>query len=214
MINLAGKFIVFDGNEGSGKSTQARLLAERLGRENRGPASLFVRDPGTTRIGEQVREILLNPLHVEMNMRCEMLLYMAARAQMMSESILPALADGKVVLCDRFVSSTLAYQLGGDELTEHDIRAVAEIALRGRWPDLTVVFDMPVERSIARVKRVKDRIEQRPPEYHEQVRQNYLRQARSDPRWYRLVDADRSPEDVHEDVWKLVSSLASEGEAR
>ena len=206
MTNLRGKFIVFDGGEGCGKSTQARLLRERL--EAQGLGVRLVRDPGTTHIGEQVREILLNPLHVEMNMRCEMLLYMAARAQMMSESILPALEAGNVVICDRFVSSTLAYQLGGDGLTDRDIRAVAGIALRGRWPDVTVIFDMPVERSIARVKRVKDRIEQRPPEYHEQVRRNYLAQAADDPRRYRLVNADRDEQAVHEDVWKLVTELA------
>ena len=210
---LRGKFIVVDGGEGCGKSTQARKLVHFL-QDQQGLPVTLVRDPGTTDIGEKIRAILLDPANTDMAMRCEMLLYMAARSQMMAQMIRPALERGEVVLCDRFVSSTLAYQLGGDGLTEHDIRAVAEIALRGRWPDLTVVFDMPVERSIARVKRVKDRIEQRPPEYHEQVRQNYLRQARSDPRWYRLVDADRSPEDVHEDVWKLVSSLASEGEAR
>jgi dTMP kinase len=204
---LRGKFIVFDGGEGCGKSTQARMLRDRL--EGQGLGVVLVRDPGTTHIGEQVREILLNPLHVEMNMRCEMLLYMAARAQMMCESIRPALNEGKVVICDRFVSSTLAYQLGGDGLTDRDIRAVAEIALGGRWPDLTIIFDMPVERSIARVKRVKDRIEQRPPEYHEQVRRSYLAQAKSDPKRYRLVNADRDEPSVHEDVWKLVVELAA-----
>ena len=210
---LRGKFIVFDGGEGCGKSTQARMLRDRL--ESQGLAVALVRDPGTTHIGEQIREILLNPLHVEMNMRCEMLLYMAARAQMMSESIQPALNDGAVVICDRFVSSTLAYQLGGDGLSERDIRAVAEIALGGRWPDLTLIFDMPVERSIARVKRVKDRIEQRPPAYHERVRQNYLAQAKADPQRYCLVNADRDEPSVHEDVWKLVTEpAAADGSGR
>jgi dTMP kinase len=206
MSGLRGKFIVFDGGEGCGKSTQARLLRERL--EAQGLRVQLARDPGTTHIGEQIRAILLDPLHVEMNMRCEMLLYMAARAQMMAETIQPALNEGRVVICDRFVSSTLAYQLGGDGLSDRDIRAVAEIALRGRWPDVTVIFDMPVERSIARVKRARDRIEQRPAEYHEQVRANYLAQAASDPRRYRLVNADRDEQAVHADVWKLVTELA------
>jgi len=203
---LRGKFIVFDGGEGCGKSTQARLLRDRLVAQ--GMDVVLVRDPGTTHIGEQIREILLNPLHVEMNMRCEMLLYMAARAQMISESIQPALDEGAVVICDRFVSSTLAYQLGGDGLTERDIRAVAEIALGGRWPDLTVIFDMPPERSIARVKRVKDRIEQRPPAYHEQVRRNYLAQVKADSKRCRLVNADRDEQAVHADVWTLVTEQA------
>src|SRR5690349_22733663 len=137
MTNLRGKFIVFDGGEGCGKTTQAALLRTKL--ESQGLEVVLVRDPGTTRIGELIRAILLNPDHDEMGMRCETLLYMAARAQMMIETILPALQAGKVVLCDRFVSSTLAYQLGGDGITADEIRAVAQIALKGRWPDLTLI---------------------------------------------------------------------------
>ena len=110
--NLASKFIVFDGPEGCGKTTQTHLLKNRL--EQQGAKVELFRDPGSTRIGERIRQILLNPDHQEMAMRCEMLLYMAARAQMMRELIIPALKDGAVVICDRFVSSTLAYQLGGD----------------------------------------------------------------------------------------------------
>ena len=203
-----GTFIVLDGTEGSGKSTQIRLLHDRLAAApGRAARVLLVRDPGTTRIGEQVRTILLDPAHDEMSMRCEMLLYMSARAQMMAETILPALAAGQTVLCDRFVSSTLAYQLGGDGLTAADIRAVAEIAIRGRWPDLTVLLDMPPAASLARVSRAKDRIEQRPIEYHERVRQNYLAQADADPARYRVVRADRDPQAVHADVWAAVAPL-------
>jgi dTMP kinase len=220
MINLAGKFIVFDGNEGSGKSTQARLLADRLTRDARGPESVFVRDPGTTRIGEQVRAILLNPENDEMVMRTEMLLYMSARSQMMAEKIRPALDAGKLVRSDRFVSSTLAYQLGGDGLTADEIRAVADIAIKGRWPDLTIILDMPTQASMDRVLPKfslfpddpdagleKDRIERRPIEYHERVRQNYLAQAKADPKRYRVVDADRPPEAVHADVWRVLEAM-------
>ena len=202
-----GSFIVLDGTEGSGKSTQARLLHERLTRELGAESVLLVRDPGTTRIGEQVRALLLNPDHAEMNMRCEMLLYMAARAQMMAEVIIPALDHGRTVVCDRFVSSTLAYQLGGDALSGDEIRAVADIAIRGRWPDLTVLLDMPARSSMARVKRAMDRIEQRPMEYHEQVRTNYLAQAETDPHRYRVVAADRDLQEVHADVWETVARL-------
>lgn len=198
-------FIVLDGPEGCGKSTQARLLAEHL--QSLGRDVLLVRDPGTTRIGERIRAILLDPDHGEMNMRCEMLLYMAARAQMLAEMIEPALAAGKTVICDRFVSSTLAYQLGGDGLTEAEIRAVAEVAMRGRWPDLTIILDMPAQASFARVKRAKDRIEQRPLEYHEQVRRNYLAQAAADPTHYRVIDAARGVEDVQKDVLAAAGSL-------
>ncbi|MGH7214595.1 MAG: dTMP kinase [Tepidisphaeraceae bacterium] len=207
MTPLRGKFIVLDGGEGCGKSTQTKLLRERL--EAEGLHVLAVRDPGTTRVGELIRAILLNPDHGEMGFRCEMMLYMAARAQMMAEVIGPALDVGKVVVCDRFVSSTLAYQLGGDGLTAEEIRSVAQIALRGRWPDLTVLLDMPVERSSARVTRAKDRIEQRPIEYHAQVRRNYLAQAEAEPARYRVVAADRDLEPVREDVWRAVASLGS-----
>jgi dTMP kinase len=205
--NDRGRFIVLDGTEGCGKSTQARMLYDRLARSGGAGHVLLVREPGTTRIGEQVRAILLDPAHAEMNMRCEMLLYMAARAQMMAETVLPALAQGKTVISDRFVSSTLAYQLGGDGLTAAEIRAVADTAIRGRWPDLTVLLDLPAAASLARVNRAKDRIEQRPMEYHERVRTNYLAQAAADPAHFRVIDAARDPEAVHEDVWRAVAPV-------
>jgi dTMP kinase len=207
MDSQRGTFIVLDGTEGSGKSTQARMLHERLQRDHGADSVLLVRDPGSTRIGEQIRAVLLNPDHAEMNMRCEMLLYMAARAQMMADVILPTLTNGKTVICDRFVSSTLAYQLGGDALTADDIRTVADIAIHGRWPDLTILLDMPARASMARVKRAMDRIEQRPIEYHEQVRRNYLVQAESDPARYRVIHADRDPQAIHADVWAAVSEI-------
>jgi len=142
-----------------------------------------------------------------MNMRCEMLLYMAARAQMMADLILPALKAGQTVISDRFVSSSLAYQLGGDGLTADEIRKVAAIAIHDRWPDLTIILDLPVEKAMARINRQKDRIEQRPREYHEQVRRNYLAQAAADPKHYRVIGADRPPEAVHADIWKEIESL-------
>jgi len=208
MHQLRGKFIVFDGPEGSGKSTQTQLLKTAL--ESEGLQVLTVRDPGATRIGEQIRTILLNPLHREMAMRCEMLLYMASRALMIVEMIQPALDAGQVVLCDRFVSSTLAYQLGGDGLTSEEIRAVAQIAIRGRWPDLTLVLDMPTEKSMSRVKRPLDRIEQRPIEYHQRVRANYLALAEADPT-YRLISADNDPKVVHAEILAAVKALANRG---
>lgn len=205
MSNLSSKFIVLDGGEGCGKSTQSKLLRDRLTTE--GLDVLLVRDPGTTRIGEQIRAILLNPDHGEMGMRCEMLLYMSARAQMMVETILPALDSGKVVICDRFVSSTLAYQLGGDGITAQEIRAIADVAIKGRWPDVTLILDMPPATSLARVQREKDRIEQRSNEYHETVRKNYLSQAKDDPARYRVIPANRSIAEVQDDIWNHVKLL-------
>jgi dTMP kinase len=218
MEHLRGKFIVFDGGEGCGKSTQARLLREEL--ERRAIAVLPVHDPGATRIGEMIREILLNPQNTDMGMRCEMLLYMASRAQMLVEKILPALEQKQVVISDRFVSSTLAYQLGGDGLTADEIRRVGEVAIKGHWPDLTLIFDLPVESSMARVRPKfslfpddptagmdLDRIEQRSWEYHEVVRKNYLDQAKRDPKRHRIIDADRAVEAVFADVLKAVGEL-------
>ena len=205
MADLQGKFIVFDGGEGCGKSTQSRLLKQSL--ETQGHKVLLVRDPGSTRVGEMVRSILLNPDHIEIAMRCEMLLYMAARAQLMAESILPALKQGQVVISDRFVSSTLAYQLGGDGLTADKIRAVAEIAIHGRWPDLTILLDMSPDQSQARMTRAKDRIEQRPMEYHERVRQNYLAQAAAQPERYRVINSNRPVPLVQADVLEAVRTL-------
>ncbi len=205
MTHLRGKFLVFDGGEGCGKSTQAKLLAEKA--RAGGIEVLLVRDPGTTRIGELIRNILLNPDHDEMSMRCEMMLYMSARAQMMAETIQPALDRNSLVISDRFVSSTLAYQLGGDGLTGDEIRAVAQIALKGRMPDFTIMLDMPVNESIARVRRAKDRIEQRPIEYHEQVRKNYLAQVAADPARHVLIPGNQPIDVVQNAVLKAIDTL-------
>lgn len=218
MQHLRQKFIVFDGNEGCGKSTQAHMLHDVL--EKAGVPSLLVRDPGTTRIGEQIRRILLDPENTDMSMRCEMLLYMAARAQMMKEVIRPALEQGMSVISDRFISSTLAYQLGGDGLTEKDILAIGEIAIDKRWPDMTIILDLPVSLSSTRTRPKftlfpddplagagLDRIELRSREYHEKVRENYLRQAKIHRSKYRIVDASRESDEVHVDVLRVLDSL-------
>ncbi len=219
MDHLRGKFIVFDGGEGCGKSTQAKLLRAAL--ESAGLTVVAVHDPGATRIGEMIRSILLNPDHTEMAMRCEMLLYMAARAQMMAQTICPALEAGKVVISDRFISSTLAYQLGGDGLTADEIRAVGEIAVRGRWPDLTIILDMSTSQSAARVQPkflvelpdsvkaelTKDRIELRSLDYHQDVRMRYLEQARANPERHRVIDGSREKEFVHQDVLEQLRTL-------
>ena len=207
--NLAGKFLVLDGGEGCGKSTQCKRLAGFL--SERGLAVRTVRDPGGTPVSEKVRDLLLDPANDAMAMRCEMLLYMAARAQLVAEVIAPALDGGEVVLSDRFISSTLAYQLGGDGLSAGDIESVASVAVGGRWPDLTIVLDVPT--SVARERHVPkmvlfdgapdtdlDRIERRPADYHEQVRRNYLAQARENPGRYAVVDAGQSIEDAFDDV--------------
>lgn len=211
----SGLFLVLDGGEGCGKSTQAKILRERLLASGRWGGVNVFRDPGTTRIGEMIRGILLNPDNTEIAMRCEMLLYMAARAQMMSEVILPLLEKGEVVISDRFVSSTYSYQVGGEGLTQDDITAVGNIATQLRWPDMTIVLDMPVETAMERVRQrpapprgwKNDRIEARTFEYHVSVRQRFLDQASRWPEKYRVVRADQSVEDVAESIWKIVGGL-------
>ena len=213
---LAGRFVVLDGGEGSGKSTQSKRLAAWL--RDRGLDVTHVRDPGGTDISERVRGLLLDPANDEMAMRCEMLLYMAARAQLVAERIRPALDAGGVVVADRFVSSTLAYQLGGDGLRADDIEAVAGVATGGLVPDLTVILDVPVEQARGRhvtkpvlfagAEQVDlDRIERRPEEYHRRVRHNYLDQAARHPARYAVVDATRDADAVFADVLAAIADL-------
>lgn len=191
---LPGRFIVFDGPDGSGKSTQFQAVAKVA--QAAGIETVEVREPGGTPIGEKIRAVLLDPANSEMVTRCEMLLYMASRAQLMEERILPALARGAFVLADRFISSTLAYQGSAGGLARQDILSVGDIAIGGRWPDLVVVFDVDWKTAQSRMARALDRIEQKDAEYHRRVREGYLEQARSQPEKYLVVDSTAQPEAV------------------
>ena len=191
---LLGRFIVFDGPDGSGKSTQFQAVAKVA--QAAGIETVEVREPGGTPIGEKIRAVLLDPANSEMVTRCEMLLYMASRAQLMEERILPALARGAFVLADRFISSTLAYQGSAGGLARQDILSVGDIAIGGRWPDLVVVFDVDWKTAQSRMARALDRIEQKDADYHRRVREGYLEQARSQPEKYLVVDSTAQPEAV------------------
>ncbi len=195
---LPGKFIVFDGPDGSGKSTQLRRLAQ-VARDAR-VETVEVREPGGTSIGEKIREVLLDPANGEMVTRCEMLLYMASRAQLVEERILPALARGAFVLADRFISSTLAYQGSAGGIAVRDVMAVGDIAIGGRWPDLVVIFDVDWATARSRMSRALDRMEQKDAEYHRRVREGYLDQARANPERYLVVDSTVDAERVFEAV--------------
>ena len=193
---LPGKFVVFDGPDGSGKSTQLRSLA-KLARAA-SVETVEVREPGGTSIGEKIREVLLDPANCEMVTRCEMLLYMASRAQLVEERILPALARGAFVLADRFISSTLAYQGSAGGVAVKDIMAVGDIAIGGRWPDLVVIFDVDWATAQRRMTRTLDRIEQKDAAYHRRVREGYLEQARAKPSMYLVIDSTAEPQAVFE----------------
>ncbi len=191
---LRGKFLVFDGPDGSGKSTQFRHFGAFA--HAAGLAVCEVREPGGTGIGEQIRKILLDPANHDMDLRCEMMLYMASRAQLVAQRIRPAMDRGELVLADRFISSTLAYQGTAGGIPPADILRVGEVALGRCWPDYVVVFDVDERTAASRLNPLLDRIEMRGAEYHRAVRRGYLDQARSDPKRYLVVDATASADRV------------------
>ncbi len=204
---LRGRFLVLDGPDGCGKSTQLSRLADWC--ERMGLAVVEVREPGGTAIGERIREILLDPACTEMDLRCEMLLYMASRAQLCAERIRPALAAGHTVLSDRFTSSTLAYQGTAGGLSFDEIDRVAAIAAEGAAADLTVVLDVDEATAASRLSPLLDRIEQRGEAFHRRVRQGFLEQVRRWPQRYRLVDSSGDPASVFAEVLKAIEAHAT-----
>ncbi len=191
---LSGRFIVFDGPDGSGKSTALKRFAA-LCRDS-GLTVSEAPDPGGTPVGERIRAILLDPLHGEMTVRTEMLLYMASRAQLVEQSIRPALARGDLVLGDRFVSSTLAYQGAAGGIDRDAIMSAAKVACEEVWPDLTVILDVDEATAARRLGLLLDRMEAKGAAFHRKVREGYLDQARTWPEQYVVVDATKPPDEV------------------
>ena len=204
LTRLAGKFIVFDGPDGSGKTTQF----ERFMRVCRGAglAVCDVREPGGTEIGERIRDILLfHPEDTEaIGLRCEMLLYMASRAQLVEQRIRPCLAQRQLVLADRFVSSTLAYQGAAGGLPVDEILAVARVACAEVWPDLVVIFDVDEATAAARMGRSLDRMESKGAEFHRRVRRGYLELAEREPGRVVVVDARAGEAEVAAEVLRRI----------
>jgi dTMP kinase len=196
---LAGKFIVIDGPDGAGKTTQAQLLAEFL--TESGLEIARIRDPGGTAIGDEIRTILLDRKHHKMSVQCELMLYMASRAQLASEVIAPALTAGKCVLGDRYVSSTIAYQGAGGA----DVQAItqaARIAVGTAMPDLTVILDIDSQLGLARAAREgqADRIESKHIDYHRKVREIFLDQARNAPDRFTVISGEGSVDDIQQQL--------------
>jgi len=200
---LQGKFIVLDGPDGCGKSTQVRLLAEAL--EQTGVETLSLRDPGGTKIGEQIRQILLRNDNQSMSVRCEALLYIASRAQLYQESIKPALAAGKCVICDRWLSSTYAYQAVAGKIGVDWLEQLAETSLERSWPDLTVIIDVPSKLGLQRVGSAPDRMEEKSADFHRRVRQAFGDLART-RKEFRIIDGSGTIEEVHRRVMELIES--------
>ena len=199
-----GIFISFEGIEGTGKTTQARLLSERLIRE--GYEVILTQEPGGTVIGNKIREILLHVDHREMSYMTELLLYNAARAQHLSEKILPAINEGKVVITDRFTDSTVAYQGYGRGIDISLIMSIDSVATGGIKPHLTILFDLDVEVGLKRNRGINkvDRLELEDIEFHKRVREGYLHISEKEPERVRIVDATMPVEEISEKVWEIV----------
>jgi dTMP kinase len=200
-----GVFLSLDGLDGTGKSTQCRLLVDRL--RAAGRAVTACADPGGTELGTKLRELLLFGRQHQMGLRTEALLFMASRAELVDQVIRPGLLRGEVVVSDRFLLSTVVYQGHAGGLNPDLLWRVGKLSTGGLAPDLTLVFDVPLEVARARGKHEADRLESRGDEYNERVRIGFLTEARRHPEQYRVIDATRSAEVVHEEVWRVVSEF-------
>lgn len=204
---MSGLFITLEGPEGAGKSTNRDYLASRLG--DAGIEVLLTREPGGTPLAERIRELLLAPSDEPMAADTELLLVFAARAQHLSQVIRPALARGCVVLCDRFTDATYAYQGGGRGLSHARIAVLEEFVQGELRPDLTLVFDLPVEIGLARAaaRGQLDRFEREARSFFEAVRQTYLQRAAAEPQRYRIVDAAQPLAQVQDSLNNLLPQI-------
>ncbi|MFY1018828.1 dTMP kinase [Ectopseudomonas khazarica] len=204
---MTGLFITLEGPEGAGKSTNREYLAERL--REQGIDVLLTREPGGTPLAERIRELLLAPSDEPMAADTELLLVFAARAQHLQQVIRPALARGSVVLCDRFTDATYAYQGGGRGLSTARIAQLEQFVQGELRPDLTLIFDLPVEVGLARAaaRGRLDRFEQEQRSFFESVRHAYLARAEQSPQRYRVLDAGQSLAQVQADIDALLPSL-------
>jgi len=199
---MKGKFITFEGSEGSGKSTQSKLLCAYL--KKKGYRVIFLREPGGTKISEKIRQILLDNKNDGMSAESEVLLYMAARAQLVREIILPALKKGKIIICDRFLDSTLAYQGYGLGLDIEAIKYIGRLATLGLKPDLTIFLDLAIEKGLMHRKFKEDRIEKRALSYHSRVRKGYLSLAAQEPQRIKIVKVQRDRRETQANILRLI----------
>ena len=204
---LTGKLFTFEGSEGSGKSTQIEMLADEL--EGMGNEVIVTREPGGTEIGEEIRHLLIhNSAGNDMAPEAELLLFAAARAQLVRQVVIPGLQEGKIILCDRFLDSTTVYQGAARSISSDPVSYINQFAAAGITPDLTFILDVPAEVSIARVKRrvtdLPDRMEQENVDFYKKVREGYLLLARSLPERFHVVDGTRELRENQEDILKTV----------
>ena len=203
-----GLFIAFEGVEGAGKGTQIRLAEEHLRAE--GHDVLVTREPGGTELGEKIREVLLDPKTGKLDARSEALLFSAARAQTVSTVIRPALADGSIVICDRYVDSSLAYQGWARGLGEQDVLTLNVWATQGLFADLVILLHLEPERGLLRSTEAPDRMELEGQDFHAKVSDAYLKIAEEHPERFVVIDADRTPDEVFEDVKAAVEKVLAD----
>ena len=203
----SGFFISLEGGEGAGKSTQQRRMVEWLC--SHGKDVVEAREPGGTVVSEQIRKLLLDTRNVDLGATTELLLLFAARAQLVKEVILPALADGKVVICDRFADASYAYQGGGRGLGAEIVSVVEKLVLKDLQPDITLLFDVPVNIGMKRVagRGESDRFEVESILFFERVRDAYLERAAANPERFHVIDASRS----QQQVWLQIEAVLKDG---
>ncbi|HET9320655.1 MAG TPA: dTMP kinase [Bryobacteraceae bacterium] len=205
-----GQFITFEGIDGSGKTTQMRLLVRRL--QTQGREVLEAIEPGGTAVGRQIRHVLLDAANQDLRPTTELLLYFASRAQNVEQCILPALAAGQIVVCDRFTDSTLAYQGYARGLGAETVLALDRIACRGLAPDLTLLIDLDLDTALARAHKRnargatdETRMDDQSREFHQKVRDAYLALAKQHAGRFRVIDGRGTPEEIAARVWESVA---------
>lgn len=208
-----GLLISFEGSEGSGKTTQIELLAPRL--KKLGREVVVTREPGGSPLGEEIRHLLIRANgSAELFPETELLLFAASRAQLVREVLVPNLAAGRIVLCDRFLDSTTVYQGAGRSLSADPVNQINQFAVGDVLPDLTIVLDVPAELSVQRVQNratdLPDRIEQENIEFYRVVREGYLLLAKSMPHRFFVVDGTTSSPVIEKEIWKAVTRLIDE----
>lgn len=209
---MKGRFITFEGIEGSGKSTQIARLADQL--RTAGHSVVLTREPGGTSIGDQIRKVLLDPANTDLDPTAELLLYAASRAQHLQGVILPAVERGVTVLCDRFSDATLAYQGYGRGLDREKIRELDRFVTAGMRPDLTLLLDIDARIGVARAHgrnatqglESESRFENEEIAFHDRVRQGYLALAHQEPHRIKIVDASRTPDEVQKAIQDAISA--------
>lgn len=199
-METRGKFITFEGCDGCGKSTQLRLLSEYL--EKQGVAHIFTREPGGGKISESIRQILLDGKNAEMTDECEALLYAAARVQHLADRVEPALKEGKLVVCDRYVDSSLAYQAYARGLGVDFVQKINAFALENYLPDVTVFIDLSPEDAFRRKHGAdeNDRLEQAGIAFHQRVYEGYKTLAKENPTRFAVVDGRKTPDEIFSNV--------------